>query len=897
MAEVVVSENEIYFGSTRFPVRGRVSRSLASTFPGKVVIGDFNKDTEQLASNLIYSDQRGGLLVEEMDESVHQDRYWWGNCETAFKGHLTLSRLATSITTGFTAMSITNADMETAASGWTNGARGAGGYKGSFQWEVGDGVEAYQDISWDSDYQSDYFLFSGWVYGIDNAGVSEIDGFLKIDDGVGSSTSGQCIARTATGKWQRLSVVRKLDSSATRLRLIMGGDDTDGGIFDEVDCYRIITSAPSDTLNAICEHNSKLYFAFGNILCKLNDTGDAIIPVCECDADITALVSSIGNTLYIYLGDDEAYWYIDDDLILDCDTVWSELVDGDVTATADTSDYVVGSGSLSLEVAAGCAAGDILATEAIDSTDMSDVQDITLHVKSSVALTEGDIQLLLDDTASCASPLKTINFPNVSAATWTEVTLSVGDASGLGAVISVGIKMAVDKGAFTLNIDEVRARSIYVTDGSDSADATHGIHWDSKLFKINSAGQLAYNATPNTVTPTWTANGDLADEGLTSGDVQRLKVYRDAEGTPIIYAVTKRGLFAHDFANGKWLQTELSLPSHPNCGKGVAWWRDALYVSAGLNVHKYIAASTSTISETGLNRDDGLISLYRGEIADLIEGYNDMYALVDSSLLQDGSTEYSGVYAYDGKGWRCIWSSTVANKSMNHGVVSSVYDHRLWFDHNNFLYYIPLQRDTRNPLQVSGTDYILKGVHIMPWFDAGWANLSKVALRFRIYCDGMSENETVVVKYRTDHSYTDYSTGWTTLGTISADGETEYTFASSAGMEFQAIQFRFDLSRSGLDSENTPDILWWSLSYLKVPDPLWGWAVTVDCSQEYKGNTPAQLASAIVTAVETKTLLQFTYRDDSGGSHTHYVKAIGVQSLERTGEDWRGQYQLSLVEF
>jgi len=44
----------------------------------------------------------------------------------------------------------------------------------------------------------------------------------------------------------------------------------------------------------------------------------------------------------------------------------------------------------------------------------------------------------------------------LSAGTWTEVELDLGDASGLTAIISLGIKMVVDKGAFDFWIDEVR---------------------------------------------------------------------------------------------------------------------------------------------------------------------------------------------------------------------------------------------------------------------------------------------------------------------------------------------------------------------------------------------------------------------------------------------------------
>jgi len=141
-------------------------------------------------------------------------------------------------------------------------------------------------------------------------------------------------------------------------------------------------------------------------------------------------------------------------IVEDCEDAWDELVDADVTSTAD-ADCKVGTKSAKLAVAAGCGAGDILATEVVGSMNLTTYKHINLWIKSSVALNSGDMQLLLDDNAQCASPLKSLDIPALSSATWTLVRLDLGDASGLTAVISVGIKQVVDKGAFDLFVDHV----------------------------------------------------------------------------------------------------------------------------------------------------------------------------------------------------------------------------------------------------------------------------------------------------------------------------------------------------------------------------------------------------------------------------------------------------------
>ena len=142
----------------------------------------------------------------------------------------------------------------------------------------------------------------------------------------------------------------------------------------------------------------------------------------------------------------------------DCEDAWNESVDGDVTATADSTLKVVGTYSCKLAVGAGASAGDILATEARASTDISASNYVALWVRSTVSLNAGDVQLLLDDDASCASPSETLNIPATSANVWTRHVIALaGTTAGRNAIISVGLKMAVDKGAFDLYVDDIQA--------------------------------------------------------------------------------------------------------------------------------------------------------------------------------------------------------------------------------------------------------------------------------------------------------------------------------------------------------------------------------------------------------------------------------------------------------
>ena len=139
-----------------------------------------------------------------------------------------------------------------------------------------------------------------------------------------------------------------------------------------------------------------------------------------------------------------------------CDVVWDELVDTDVTESLDTTFKVEGSGSLKLVVAAGCAAGDILATMDITAVDISDCDQLEIWIYSTVALDAGDLQVLLDNTASCASPLESLDIPATTANTMTRHVIDLANPKSDTAIISVGLKMIVDKAAFTLWSDDIR---------------------------------------------------------------------------------------------------------------------------------------------------------------------------------------------------------------------------------------------------------------------------------------------------------------------------------------------------------------------------------------------------------------------------------------------------------
>lgn len=428
---------------------------------------------------------------------------------------------------------------------------------------------------------------------------------------------------------------------------------------------------------------------------------------------------------------------------------------------------------------------------------------------------------------------------------------------------------------------------------TDVNDANLGVMWDDKLWKLDTDGNYWSAATPNAASPTWTAEGSITDIG---GDVENLEVGHDTNGDDVVYAGTHSIMKVYDDANSKWIDTSLRLPDHPKGGKGLVYWRDAMHISSGLDVRKYTVGSVATISEIGLNRDDGLLVEHNGEIVKLIgEGENDMFALVDSSITSGNSK--SGVYAYNERAWRCWWIDTANNGAMNDGIVSSAYEYRLYWDVGAKVYYIDLHRGLRNPKQLSGTQkYLTPGVFLSPSFDADTAVFDKLAKALNTFCKDVSTTLTVAVKYRLNQDNIDLDTGWTTMDTLNTTAESdknEEIFGSNLGTVFQSIQFRLDLTRVSGANTTTPDVQNLVLSYMKLLDSIWSWGFRI-ILDDLHGTTARQKEENLKTVIEAQTFVKFIYREDDT-TETEYVKVFNTFGETETGRNYEGHYDLTVI--
>ena len=178
--------------------------------------------------------------------------------------------------------------------------------------------------------------------------------------------------------------------------------------------------------------------------------------------------------------------------IHNCNTVFDEVVDADVTASADGEDYASGNSANKFVLAAGLGATDIIASDSISSLDLSGYDTVEFWIKSTVALTAGQLRLRLSASSSAAATTEELAIPATSAGTWTRHQVALANPQSDTAIISVGLIHTSDIGAATVWLDEVRA---FVEDSSIWSRVSRANYTRDKDRRELVLNGTAYNQT------------------------------------------------------------------------------------------------------------------------------------------------------------------------------------------------------------------------------------------------------------------------------------------------------------------------------------------------------------------------------------------------------------------
>ena len=139
-------------------------------------------------------------------------------------------------------------------------------------------------------------------------------------------------------------------------------------------------------------------------------------------------------------------------LIEDCEDVWVAGTGPSAMSvvTGKVGTYAVRDTTTTLGAAA------LMMTEII-AKDLTSYDGVYFWFRSSLTTAAGDMALLLDDTALCATPLEVLSLPALTAATWKQCFVRLADPTLLGSLISVGMRQVTDLADGTFDVDDVEA--------------------------------------------------------------------------------------------------------------------------------------------------------------------------------------------------------------------------------------------------------------------------------------------------------------------------------------------------------------------------------------------------------------------------------------------------------
>jgi len=171
-----------------------------------------------------------------------------------------------------------------------------------------------------------------------------------------------------------------------------------------------------------------------------------------------------------------------------------------------------------------------------------------------------------------------------------------------------------------------------------------------------------------------------------------------------------------------------------------------------------------------------------------------------------------------------------------------------------------------------------------------------------------TEDDHVTVYYGTDYddgtwtqltdTYTSDSTFDSSDDRIEGDGVTAFSFPSvstPSGLEFRSFRWRTDLA-NGTDNSLSPDIRSIELEYRKKVPATFGWNLELDLAKHYKGRSAKEQRANLLSAVQSNSLVPYTFRDDDGNTRNYYVDVIQLTGLEQTGHDETGTTRVVLAQ-
>lgn len=397
------------------------------------------------------------------------------------------------------------------------------------------------------------------------------------------------------------------------------------------------------------------------------------------------------------------------------------------------------------------------------------------------------------------------------------------------------------------------------------------------------------------------------------GWVSQLLVYTRPDGDWALYAVAADGLWVYDPDTLRFFPTQVTWP--PGLPRGRACvWRGEVYVPVGASLYRW---GGQTLVGTGPDRDEGLpreladrlVAVYpaHGFLVAVLSGRADPLqpqtslgeAQATGGLRAGNPLTGRGVFgvasrpqttspieqdlrretvllATSGDAWHVLAAEDGGN-ARPIGVAEAEGKLMVLWHRADHLRWVLLPPALYNPLRPAVVETQATGELVTPWFDAGWAEIDKAALRLKLRVEQASPETYIEAFYQVDADRT-----WHRLGRASQPGEAEWEMSQV----FRRIRLRLTFHRTTSYRFTSPVVSSIALSFLRRPPTRYGFQFTIDLSQSWRGRSPTQLRDTLLAAAETQLTGSFAYADDPGSprrvviSRLQFAQSGGLDQFE-----------------
>lgn len=772
--------------------------------------------------SIVGESHRSGFGEDFYDSSAPERYNSSYGMDLRAKDRAILSWGATAITLPTTtAPTITDAGMEAwddsnTLTNWTKVGTGtlsqettneqAGTYSAELENGGGETLYIYQDLS-TTEIKGRRFIVTAYV----RSPGRNADHKIGINDGV-DTTYGNSLK--ADNSWTQLTVEKTLSTSATRLRIILENAQASSTLlFDTVTIARPDAGVPT------CEatYNGEQYIGIGNILTKLNGTGNGWTGVYEFASPIKSLQVAADGYLYIGL---ESTKIIDN-----CEDDWTDGTNG--TSDLDTGDFKVGSGSVKI-TGSSVIAGNILAYEdfatATTFKNFSYYTGFTLWIKSSAAAAANDLALTLG-SASGASDVA-INLPALTAGVWTKVyaRFATPTATGIIDCMSVGLEYNANAADTVIHVDDIRAESsyYYMDTGENFTQSTLDVApTDSFAREFQPVGLTMWKFldTNRIYSATDPSNAGGANWSsvttVDSPDYDILKLL--SNGSTLVLKKEDRTFYIDTEGAVQILVEDTRHLSSSTTGKSGVHWQGKYYIPAG--TQSLVEYDSGTITWRSPSKYAVSLSDFNGEVQAVTGDEEYLIAIVDNSSKIEvlfGRTEViNGATAWV---WHPYQEITLAGCQL--AFVSGVYQKRLWIGSTSggdSMYYIPLPAGYGDLVTDANRSFATNGYFITPKHHANFKGTTKGFTEIEI---GLGHTFDTDIYFEC-HYKKEGDSSWTDAGDLRGTSSNRtpslYFPADGSSNEPSSTSFQLKFVGKTDDTTKTPVMLWYKIDGVLYP--------------------------------------------------------------------------------